>query len=147
MGARWPAAAADEARKNPTQFLSAEDPIPLQRSNQNHQIHLGSELWTRSLRAKSLKLDRLGRHSRNVSTASASAMFDSRGEGFSGRTNPGKAKKADTDGFGPHVKDWIERPVAVGRYASEHMGGSCYALDLSPRECVPRSMDHHTPAR
>mmetsp|Transcript_60799 Transcript_60799/g.161502 ORF Transcript_60799/g.161502 Transcript_60799/m.161502 type:complete len:193 (-) Transcript_60799:192-770(-) len=140
---RWPVAAADEARKNPTQFARGEDPmVPLQRTNTNHQRHIGGELWTRSLRARSLTIDRIGLHNQNVSTAAVSVMFDGRGAGFSGRTNLGRAKKTDSNGYGSHIKNWVERPVAVGRYASEHMSGSRYALDLFPRDCVPGSMEH-----
>jgi hypothetical protein len=96
---RWPVAAADEARKNPSQFTRAEDPmIPLQRTNPNHQKHLVGELWTRSLRSRSLTIDRLGLHNQNVSTAAVSVMFDGRGAGFSGRTNLGKAKRTDAHG-------------------------------------------------
>jgi len=51
---------------------------------------------------------------------------------FSGTTVSGSvAMPRDYD-----ANRWVERPVAKGKYALDHMGGKRYAWDHKPRPCL-----------
>lgn len=142
---RWPNDAADEQRRQPTQFTKAVEVEPLQRTVESTQQDIHAELWTRSLRTKGLAVDQIGMHNQNVATTTVAILFGRDGHGFSGRTNIGPRQNLKREMvYGPHTKDWIERPVAVGKHALDHMDGSRYQIDLSPRPCVPTSMAHAT---
>lgn len=138
---RWPRKASKEVRMKPTQFEKAEEMVPLQRTLANPQANINSEMWCRSLRTKALYIDQIGLHNQNVANATVAMMFDNQGEGFSGRTQRGPRRRLPKDKEkGIHTKEWIERPVAVGKLALDHMKGSRYQMDLSPRPCVSNSM-------
>jgi len=142
---RWPHPAERQMKKQPRQFNKAEEVVPLQRTLENPQNNIHAELWCRSLRTKKLDVNDIGRFNTSIATATCSVMFDHHGSGWSGKTNATGAKRPRPGETGPHVKDWIERPVAVGRYGLEHMNGSRYAMNLSPRKCVPHSMEKNLP--
>lgn len=121
----------------PCQFHRAEEVVPLQRTTTYSQENIPGEIWCRSLRADALNVNELGRHNQNVATASVSEMFDRDGLGWTGKTNTRRQGRPR-----PHNKEWFERPVAVGKMAVDHMGGSRYEIRTGPRECVPGSMSH-----
>lgn len=142
---RWPHLAAKQMKKQPRQFVKAEEVIPVQRMLENPQNNIHAELWCRSLRTKKLDVNEIGKFNTSIASVNTSIMFDHRGIGWSGKTNTTGVKTPRPGTTGPHVKDWIERPVAVGRYGLKHMNGSRYAMDLSPRNCVPNSMERNLP--
>jgi len=118
--------------------------VPLQRTLANPQGGVPSELWNRSLRQNHLHIAKVGLHNQNVTTSTVAVMFNPEGRGWTGKTNsrpPGGRKIKQP---GPHMKEWVEKPVAVGKMALDHMGGSRYNMDLTPRPCVPNSMMHLT---
>lgn len=139
---RWPNPALDGLRKQPTQFAKAEEVVPLQRTAENAQANIHSELWCRSLRTRNLGIQNVGLHNSNVATSAVTVMFNRNGDGWTGRTNAG-GPRPRLGQSGPLVHDWIERPVAVGKVGLEHLNGSRYKMDSSPRTCVPQSMSHH----
>lgn len=135
---RWPPSAADELCKKPTQFTKSQEVVPLQRmADEEGQPNIHSELWTRSLRMPGLHIqEHVGPQNQNAFTSAVKCMFNEQGFGWTGKTNLGKKKIA----INPAA--WVERPVAVGKYGTDHMQGSRYSFDLSPRPCVPASMAH-----
>lgn len=141
---RWPHAALDQMKKQPTQFTKSEEVVPLQRMRENPQPNISAELWSRSLRTGGLHVCKVGMHNQNVATSTVSVLFDHGGFGWSGKTNTKGMKRTKPGEYGPHTKDWVERHVAVGKYHLDHMGGSRYAMDLTPRPCIPNSMAHAT---
>mmetsp|Transcript_98751 Transcript_98751/g.174271 ORF Transcript_98751/g.174271 Transcript_98751/m.174271 type:complete len:196 (-) Transcript_98751:4-591(-) len=142
---RWPHLAERQMKKQPRQFNKAEEVVPLQRFLENSQDNIHAELWCRSLRTKKLDIDQIGRHNTSIATVTTSSMFDHNGTGWSGKTHTGRRLRPGETG--PHVKEWIERPVAVGRYGLEHMGGSRYAMNLTPRGCVLDSVENMRPVK
>lgn len=138
---RWPQLAERQMQKQPAQFLKDEEMVPLQRLLENPEDNIQAELWRRSLRTKILQLDKIGRHNTSIATATTSSLFDEKGSGWSGKTNAtGSLRRPGQKG--PHVKEWIERPVAVGRFGLQHMDGSRYAINMTPRSCVLDSLSH-----
>lgn len=140
--ARWPAKANEEMMRRPTQFRKAQEVTPLQRmEHQEMQPNLHSELWTRSLREQALSIhEHIGAQNQNAFTSAVKCMFNEYGQGYTGKTNVGrKIRNIDH-------KDWVEKPVAVGMYATDHLQGSRYAFNLSSRPCVPNSMGHTCPS-
>lgn len=139
---RWPTDASQELKRQPTQFMKSEEVVPLQRTVENPQNNIHSELWCRSLRTEGLPIQRVGLHNQNVATAAVSMMFGKDGTGFTGRTRTSTMRPLASK----TMHDWVERPVAVGKLALDHMGGSLYSMDMTPRPCVPNSMVHSPPA-
>jgi len=133
---RWPKHAQEHTASQPFQFKKTEEIVPLQRNVVNHQGSIPGEIWCRSLRTKALNLERLAKHNTNVATTTLSSTFDGKGKGWAGKTNSKSALER------PAIHEWVCRPVAVGNLALDHMGGSRYAMDLTPRPCVPNSMLH-----
>lgn len=135
---RWPASAVDELGKRPTQFRKSQEVVPLQRmADEEGQPNIHSELWTRSLRTPGLSIqEHVGPQNQNAFTSAVKCMFNEQGYGWTGKTNLGKKKILTNPAA------WVERPVAVGKYSPDHMGGSRYGFDLTPRPCVPASMAH-----
>merc|ERR1719235_2964912 len=138
---RWPPQAHKEMIKRPTQFSNTQEVVPLQRmAHSEQQPNLNSELWTRSLRMPGLSIhEHVGAQNQNAFTSAVKCMFTEYGVGWTGRTNVSR-KKIEKD-----PKDWVERPVAHGKYGVDHMQGSRYHFNLSPRPCVPNSMSHAAP--
>jgi hypothetical protein len=136
--ARWPAKADDEYSRCPSQFATAQEVVPLQRMDvQDQQPNVHSELWTRSLRTTHLSIhEHVGPQNQHAFTSAVKCMFNEHGVGWTGKTNLGRKIKT------LNHKAWVEKPVAVGKYADDHMQGSRYTFDLSPRACVPNSMAH-----
>lgn len=134
---RWPRQAGELIARQPCQFHRAEEVVPLQRAMDNTQESIPSEIWCRSLRTECLNIQDLGHHNGNLATSAANEMFDRGGRGWSGKTNSKRQGRPT-----PPMGDWVERPVAVGKMGLEHMGGSRYAMSLTPRQCVPGSMAH-----
>jgi len=135
---RWPPMANEEMGKRPAQFAKSQEVVPLQRrADEEGQPNVHSELWTRSLRTTGLSIqEHVGPQNQNAFTSAVKCMFNEHGVGWTGKTNLGKRKpKLDPSA-------WVEKPVAVGTNSLEHMQGSRYAWDLSPRPCVPHSMAH-----
>jgi hypothetical protein len=140
---RWPYHAATELLKQPHQleFAKAEEVIPVIRRTDNMQKNIGGEFWCRSLRTKALHIDSIGMHNGHVCDSTVAVMFDNEGHGWSGRTNNKNGwRRRHRGDFGPHTKEWVEAPVATGKYHQNHMGGSRYKMDMTPRNCVPNSM-------
>jgi len=135
---RWPPAANGELSKRPTQFTKSEEIVPLQRmADEECQPNIHSEMWTRSLRMPGLHIqEHVGPQNQNAFTSAVKCMFNERGIGWTGKTNIGTKKQP----LNPTA--WVERPVAVGKYSTDHMQGSRYHFDLTPRPCVPQSMAH-----
>eukprot|EP00746_Dinoflagellata_sp_MGD_P020946 gnl/MRDRNA2_/MRDRNA2_148841_c0_seq1.p1 gnl/MRDRNA2_/MRDRNA2_148841_c0~~gnl/MRDRNA2_/MRDRNA2_148841_c0_seq1.p1 ORF type:complete len:194 (-),score=16.89 gnl/MRDRNA2_/MRDRNA2_148841_c0_seq1:4-585(-) len=135
---RWPPKAHEEMTKCPSQFSQSQETVPLQRMDiQDLQENVHHELWTRSLRTPGLSIhSHVGPQNQHAFTSAVKCMFNENGVGWTGKTNLGrKIKNVDH-------KAWVEKPVAVGKYADDHMQGSRYAFDLTPRACVPNSMAH-----
>jgi len=135
---RWPPSATEELSKRPTQFTKSQEVVPLQRrADEEGQPNIHSELWTRSLRMPGLHIqEHVGPQNQNAFTSAVKCMFNERGVGWTGKTNLGSKKMQ----INPTA--WVERPVAAGKYSANHMQGSRYTFDLSPRPCVPGSMAH-----
>jgi hypothetical protein len=135
---RWPPSAVDELGKRPTQFSKSQEVVPLQRmADEEGQPNIHSELWTRALRMPGLHIqEHVGPQNQNAFTSAVKCMFNEHGVGWTGKTNRGKKKLPNNPAA------WVECPVAVGKYSTEHMGGSRYGFDLTPRPCVPASMAH-----
>mmetsp|Transcript_139181 Transcript_139181/g.242217 ORF Transcript_139181/g.242217 Transcript_139181/m.242217 type:complete len:264 (+) Transcript_139181:78-869(+) len=131
---RWPPVAASEMLRQPRQFVKAEEVIPLQRTVENPQGNILGDMWCRSLRKKRLRAESIGLHNQNICTATVGVMFDHDGHGWSGKTNTRGGARTRPGKYGPHLEDWIERPVAHGKYGLTHMSGSRYALDQTPRD-------------
>lgn len=137
---RWPPIAASEMSRQPRQFVKAEEVVPLQRTVENPQGSILGDMWCRSLRKKHLRVESIGWHNENIRTATVAPMFDQDGQGFSGKTNNSRGPRRRPGKYGPHLEEWIERPVAHGRYGLNHMSGSRYAIDQTPRDvCRPVS--------
>lgn len=132
--------------EQPGKYKKDTEVVPLQRTVENPQQSIQAELWCRSLRTNNLDLDKFAKYNTSLATATVSTMFDHHGYGWSGKTTAG-ARHPRPGGTGPHVKEWIERPVSVGRYGLEHMGGTRYVMNRSPRECIPNSMQKARPRR
>jgi len=135
---RWPPMANEEMGKRPTQFAKSQEVVPLQRrADEEQQPNVHSELWTRSLRMPGLHIaEHVGPQNQNAFTSAVKCMFNEQGVGWTGKTNLSRRKpKIDPSA-------WVEKPVAVGKYGAEHMQGSRYHFDLTPRPCVPQSMAH-----
>eukprot|EP00929_Paragymnodinium_shiwhaense_P112767 TRINITY_DN81033_c0_g1_i1.p1 TRINITY_DN81033_c0_g1~~TRINITY_DN81033_c0_g1_i1.p1 ORF type:complete len:320 (-),score=63.40 TRINITY_DN81033_c0_g1_i1:217-1176(-) len=143
---RWPQPARDLQVRQPNQFARAEEVVPLQRTTENQQNYITQELWTRSLRMDAVDMQDIGLHNQNLATSAVRGLFDRHGTGFTGKTNV-SARRQRAGQFGPHTKEWVERPVAQGPLALNHMGGTRYAIDPKPRPCVPDSMAHMSPPR
>lgn len=138
---RWPNTAATEIMRQPRQFVKAEEVVPVQRMTTNPQSSIHGELWTRSLRTKGLEIERVGLHNQNVATSTFAVMFDQDGTGWSGKTNTQGFRRPRGGRYGPNIKDWVERPVAQGKYHIDHMGGSRYAMNMTPRPCNLNSVE------
>lgn len=141
---RWPIDALEELQRQPNQFERAEEVVPLHRGAPTQAAAGGKiygELWLRSLRAaEGLNIRELGCHNQNLNIAEVAKGFSPSGKGWTGATNPRKSSEAR-----PSTTDWIGRPVAVGRMAIGHMGGTRYEISPRPRPCVPNSMVHVSP--
>mmetsp|Transcript_75401 Transcript_75401/g.164500 ORF Transcript_75401/g.164500 Transcript_75401/m.164500 type:complete len:291 (-) Transcript_75401:250-1122(-) len=134
---RWPLPAEENILKHPHQFLRSEEMVPLQRALENAQKDIPSELWTRSLRLKSLAKEEVAaRSNQNLACTHLAMTFSRDGQGWSGSTNPKKQVER------PPTREWIERPVATGNMSLDHMRGSRYEMRMTPRDCVPHSMEH-----
>jgi len=148
---RWPENAHENTKQKPSQFMKAEEIVPLQRTIENPQPDIKGELWSRSLRTRGLGVQHIGMNNQNVATSAVRCLFDREGQGWTGKTNTRRttqlkgAKKPQPGNFGPFIKDWVEKPVAVGKMGANHMGGSRYHMNLSPRPCVPKSMGVEVP--
>merc|ERR1719183_2632244 len=121
----WPAKANHEMMKHPSQFTKAQEVTPLQLAEHHEgQPNLPSELWSRSLRTTGLRIhEHIGPQNQNAFTSAVKIMFSEHGMGYTGKTNQnGRKPKIDH-------KQWVERPVAVGKYSHEHMQGSRYHFD------------------
>lgn len=98
---------------------------------QNWQV----ELWSRSLRKPGVLLQHptfaacsIG--AKELHEQWGHVMPKSRRQWpFSGSTIPGAGPRGD-------MKSWIERPVASGKYALDHMKGTRYKWNTSPRPCL-----------
>jgi len=134
---RWPPHASELIMKQPSQFRRSDEIIPLQRTVPNAQATLPGEVWCRSLRTESLGLQEIGRNNQNLANTSAIELFDRSGQGWTGKANSKRPNHAK-----PDMTEWVDRPVAVGKMALDHMGGTRYAMGLNPRVCVPNSMAH-----
>lgn len=124
---RWPQHLEEELYRRPHQFEKAEETVPVRRSLVNAQPEWTSELWTRSLREKGVPLEnqifgQIGHHKiRSLHQDFVRRPVYGR-MGYSGETATGSyaiPRSKDT-------KLWIEKPVANGKMASEHMGGTRY---------------------
>lgn len=124
---RWPQHLEEELCRRPHQFEKAEETVPVRRSLPNAQPEWTSELWTRSLREKGVPLEnqifgQIGHHKiRSLHQDFVRRPVYGR-MGYSGETATGSyaiPRNKDT-------KLWIEKPVANGKMASEHMGGTRY---------------------
>mmetsp|Transcript_26811 Transcript_26811/g.77503 ORF Transcript_26811/g.77503 Transcript_26811/m.77503 type:complete len:328 (+) Transcript_26811:144-1127(+) len=126
----------------------AVDAEPFRRTTGYEQGNWRNELWLRSLRKDGLPL-----HERVFSTTGPADLRRLHQEWseappssplrlpFSGATASGRAalpREASPD-------EWVERPVATGKYALHHMDGQRYQFDLaSPRFVEPKPA--HEPA-
>eukprot|EP00927_Polykrikos_kofoidii_P078693 TRINITY_DN75504_c0_g1_i1.p1 TRINITY_DN75504_c0_g1~~TRINITY_DN75504_c0_g1_i1.p1 ORF type:complete len:284 (+),score=36.31 TRINITY_DN75504_c0_g1_i1:67-918(+) len=137
---RWPAHAHEQQKRQPHQFAKAEEVVPLRRTLENPQTNIGGELFTRSLREKTLDVKTIGVHNPTVVSSAVRCLFDREGRGYSGKTNARGPSRRRPGEFGPHLKEWVEQPVATGRMALDHMCGSRYSMNMSPRDVVPNSM-------
>jgi len=135
---RWPDHAKEHSSRRPYQFAKSEEIVPLQRSTENQQGHIPGELWTRSLRTKTLCRSDVAKCHKDVASGSLAATFDGQGSGWTGATNTYRSRAQQK----PPVTDWVERPVAVGSLSLNHMDGSRYEMRSTPRDCVPGSMKH-----
>mmetsp|Transcript_43144 Transcript_43144/g.91988 ORF Transcript_43144/g.91988 Transcript_43144/m.91988 type:complete len:241 (+) Transcript_43144:96-818(+) len=129
---RWPDHAKEHARRAPFQFARAEEVVPLQRNLTNSQGCITGELWCRSLRMNHLGINHIAKNNTNLTMSSLATTFDRRGNGWTGSTNTKQGLPER-----PTSKEWITRPVAVGKMSLEHMGGSRYVMDAAPRDCCP----------
>ena len=108
--------------------------VPVRQYNKNPQ-NWQVELWTRSLRKPGVLLQHptfaaVSIGAKELHEQWGHVMPLSRRQWpFSGSTVPGRS--------GPEAdaKSWIERPVATGKYALDHMGGTRYKWNMSPRPC------------
>lgn len=114
--------------------------VPVRQYNKNPQ-NWQVELWTRSLRKPGVLLQHptfaaVSIGAKELHEQWGHVMPLSRRQWpFSGSTVPGRgpcgpeASEADP-------KSWIERPVATGKYALDHMGGTRYKWNMTPRPCL-----------
>lgn len=86
---RWPTHAVQEFAQKPGQFAKDEEMVPLMRGDLDApRLHIIDEIWSRSLRKDAISISNLGGlRNQDLSIASNLIMFDSKGEGFTGRTN------------------------------------------------------------
>lgn len=139
---RWPHHAAEHVAKQPCQFRRGEEVVPLARVCGNFSGSISGEIWSRSLRSDGIHVHQLGRGNQDTASTHIAELFDRKGLGWTGRTNPRRQGRPT-----PDRREWIEKPVADGKYHLDHMGGSRYHMNLTPRDCVPNSMAHARPAR
>lgn len=125
---RWPRNAALEMRRQPGQFERAEEVVPLQRVTINRQGNIHSELWTRTLRTKAGNSDGLGVHSNTVTAATIAEIFNGDDSSL------GADQALNSRGY---ANEWVDRPLSTGRFHIDHMGGTRYQMDMTPRLCVP----------
>eukprot|EP00927_Polykrikos_kofoidii_P072747 TRINITY_DN68838_c0_g1_i1.p1 TRINITY_DN68838_c0_g1~~TRINITY_DN68838_c0_g1_i1.p1 ORF type:complete len:216 (-),score=22.86 TRINITY_DN68838_c0_g1_i1:235-882(-) len=147
---RWPPHAAVEMKRGPCQFIKSVEIVPLQRALENPQGPIPTEIWTRSLRTDGLDVRHMNPRNSSLDTCTVKALFDRTGRGWTGRANPSRGHRLTSTGTflkGPFTEDWVERPVAVGKVALNHMDGSRYAMDQSSRGMsTPHSARTHTSA-
>eukprot|EP00928_Gymnodinium_smaydae_P002776 TRINITY_DN11003_c0_g2_i4.p1 TRINITY_DN11003_c0_g2~~TRINITY_DN11003_c0_g2_i4.p1 ORF type:complete len:320 (+),score=51.81 TRINITY_DN11003_c0_g2_i4:224-1183(+) len=111
-----------------------EDVVPFRRTVENAQKFWGGTLWSRSLRERGTDMrdpffSNIGG---NVKELSEQWLKCRRDVPYSGSTVSGAvAMPREHD-----MKKWVDRPVAAGRYALEHMEGSRYVWDDQPRPCL-----------
>lgn len=120
---RWPPVTEPEAHKAQPE----PEQVPFRRTVQNAQGFWGGTLWERSLRSKGIELEdpfysEMGGNVKELREEWQQCAEHRRSVPYSGSTVCGKVAKPL-----PHdTKKWVERPVAAGKYALNHMEGSRY---------------------
>mmetsp|Transcript_28391 Transcript_28391/g.51256 ORF Transcript_28391/g.51256 Transcript_28391/m.51256 type:complete len:247 (+) Transcript_28391:52-792(+) len=131
---RWPPISEGQDTRQPA------DVVPLRRYIPTMQPRWQGELWTRSLRKPGVLVQHPVFASSSVGVQELHEEWGDllpnspREWPFSGSTASGKAGMPNAR----NAKHWVERPVATGKYALDHMGGERYswARDSRPRPCL-----------
>ena len=129
---RWPPLSAGAPQVPPPG--GGPEIVPVRQYNKNPQ-NWQVELWTRSLRKPGVLLQHPTFAAVNIGAKELHEQWghvmplSRRQWPFSGSTVAGRSGPAD-------AKSWIERPVATGKYALDHMGGTRYKWNMSPRPCL-----------
>lgn len=136
---RWPDLAVDKGNKTLSFFNKSEEVVSMRRYQDNaRQAHVTQELFLRSLRMPSLDMKTIGigDSQKQWCAPNITESFSPRGDGWSGKANTHWKPKKSPD------TDWIDRPVAVGKYSLDHDKGKRYKMNTQTRPCVPNSMAH-----
>ncbi|CAJ1403749.1 unnamed protein product [Effrenium voratum] len=128
---RWPAVSTGP------DLYQGPDIVPMRRYCNNMQDWSG-ELWARSLRKPGVFLQHPTFADCNISAKELHEQWgdvlpvSARLWPYSGATSSGPSTLPS------HVdmKDWVERPVAAGKYSLKHMHGHRYQWDATPRHCL-----------
>lgn len=128
---RWPPIAEGEPA------VERVEVTPLRQASKEPQTWQG-EPWTRSLRKPGLFLQdpifaesSIGAKELHEEWGNVTPM--SRREWpYSGFTTSGSCALPSPR----EATKWVEKPVASGRYALQHMGGTRYQWDTKPRNCL-----------
>lgn len=129
---RWPAISEGQELRKPS------DGTPVRQFSNHMQNRWQGELWTRSLRKPGVFVQHpiFGQTctgAKDLHQDWADLMPQSAREWpYSGSTPSGKASIANPI----NVKLWVERPVATGKMALEHMEGKRYRWDTKERSCM-----------
>lgn len=141
---RWPPVSSGDAQ--PEQ----QEVVPFRRTVPNSQKFWGGSLWVGSLRGRGVPLEDpvYSQHGGNINELCQewrrSTPDDDYGYSkhqawggapsipYSGSTITGKVALPN----GKDASRWVERPVAAGKYALDHMDGKRYGWDQKPRECL-----------